>query len=137
MVFTTQSISDIDFTIYGKTENRKICQTMAQLYSDRNSGLSNEFESDHVMDGKTWRFKNFTVPDFIWHQRRKMIYGLYDDRKNSGRIIKAEFEPVKALNEIKNEYNPKARINQKGWVKTQGTYNRRRRCTIYPVNLRH
>ena len=109
--------SDIDFTIYGKAENRQICQTMAQLYSDHDSGLSNEFESNHVMDGKTWRFKNFTVPDFIWHQRRKMIYGLYNDRKNSGRIIKAEFEPVKAWNEIKNEYNPKAHIAQKGWVK--------------------
>jgi predicted nucleotidyltransferase len=109
--------SDIDFTIYGKTENRKICQTMAQLYADHSSGLSNEFGSNQVMDGKTWRFKNFTVPDFIWHQKRKMIYGLYDDQENSGRIIKAEFEPVKALSEIKNEYNTEARIKQKGWVK--------------------
>ena len=46
-----------------------------------------------------------------------MIYGLYDDRKSSGRIIKAEFEPVKAWSEIKYEYDPKARIMQKGWVK--------------------
>jgi predicted nucleotidyltransferase len=109
--------SDIDFTIYGKAENRQICYTMAQLYSDQNSGFSNEFESNRVMDGKTWRFKNFTVSDFIWHQRRKMIYGLYDDRKSSGRIIKAEFEPVKDWNEIKNEYDPETRITQKGWVK--------------------
>ncbi len=109
--------SDIDFTIYGKTENRKICQTMAQLYADKNSGLSNEFASDDTMKGKTWRFKNFTIPDFVWHQRRKFIYGLYDDRKSSGRVIKAEFEPIKDWHEIKNEYDPQTRINQKGWVK--------------------
>jgi len=109
--------SDIDFTIYGKTENRKICQTMAQLYADKTSGLSNEFESDDAMVGKTWRFKNFTISDFLWHQRRKMIYGLYDDRKASGRIIKAEFEPVKDWDEIKNEYHSATRIRQKGWVK--------------------
>jgi predicted nucleotidyltransferase len=109
--------SDIDFTIYGKTENRKIRETNAELYADPNSGLTNEFASTDVMKGKRWLFTNFTVEDFVWHQRRKYIYGLYDDRKNSGRIIKAEFEPVKAWNEIKNEYDPNARIIQKGWVK--------------------
>ena len=109
--------SDIDFTIYGKEENARICQTMSELYADNNSGLRNEFESDEVMKGKDWRFKNFDVKDFVWHQRRKMIYGLYDDRKNSGRVIKAEFEPVKAWNEIKSEYDPKTHITQKGWTR--------------------
>ncbi len=109
--------SDIDFTIYGKAENKKICQTMAQLYSDGASGFSNEFEFDEAMAGKIWLFKNFTAPDFVWHQRRKMIYGLYDDRANSDRIIKAEFEPVKAWSEIQNEYDPNVHIKQKGWVK--------------------
>jgi predicted nucleotidyltransferase len=109
--------SDIDFTIYGITENRKICQTMAQLYVDHSSGLSNEFASDEAMKCKRWLFHNFSTEDFVWHQRRKNIYGLYDDRKFSGRIIKAEFEPVKAWNEIRNEYDPNARIVQKGWVK--------------------
>lgn len=109
--------SDIDLTIYGKAENAKMRQTMAELYSDNNSGLSNEFESEDAMKGKTWRFKNFDVKDFVWHQRRKMIYGLYDDTAASGRVIKAEFEPVKAWSEIKSEYNPQTRIKQKGWVK--------------------
>ena len=81
--------SDIDFTIYGKSENAKICQLMVELYSDSDSGLRNEFESEDVMKGKDWRFKNFAVKDFVWHQRRKMIYGLYDDTKYSGRVIKA------------------------------------------------
>ncbi len=115
--FHHPNYSDIDFTIYGKTENEKIVETNQQLYSDPTSGLTNEFASEDVMKGKTWLFKNFTVPDFVWHQRRKYIYGLYDDRKHSGRIIKAEFEPVKAWDEIKNEYDPEARIVQKGWVK--------------------
>ncbi len=109
--------SDIDFTIYGKMENRKIVETNRQLYSDPASGLTNEFASEDIMKGKTWLFQNFTVPDFVWHQRRKYIYGLYDDRKHSGRIIKAEFEPVKDWSEIKNEYNPETKIVQKGWVK--------------------
>jgi predicted nucleotidyltransferase len=114
--FHHPKFSDIDFTIYGKTENAKMRQTMADLYEDKGSGLRNEFESNDAMNGKDWRFKNFDVADFVWHQRRKMIYGLYDD-KYSGRVIKAEFEPVKAWNEIKSEYNSQSRILQKGWVK--------------------
>jgi predicted nucleotidyltransferase len=109
--------SDIDLTIYGKAENAKVRQTMAQLYSDGSSGLRNEFESEDAMKGKDWRFKNFDVKDFGWHQRRKMIYGLYDDRAQSGRVIKAEFEPVKTWSENKSEYNPQTKIKQKGWVK--------------------
>ncbi len=109
--------SDIDFTIYGKTENKKICQTMAELYTDADSGFKNEFESQDAMKDKDWRFKNLDVKDFVWHQRRKMIYGLYDDRKNSGRIIKAEFEPIKAWSEIQSEYDPQTRINKLGWTK--------------------
>lgn len=115
--FHHPKFSDIDFTIYGKTENAKMRQTMAELYEDKDSGLRNEFESNNAMKGKDWRFKNFGVTDFVWHQRRKMIYGLYDDAKNSGRIIKAEFEPVKSWREIKSEYDPKTHITQKGWVK--------------------
>ena len=69
------------------------------------------------MEGKDWRFQNFSVPDFIWHQRRKLIYGLYDDTKSSGRVIKAEFEPVKAWSEIQSEYDPRTCITRRGWVK--------------------
>jgi predicted nucleotidyltransferase len=56
------------------------------------------------------------VKDFVWHQRRKQIYGLYDDEA-SGRTIKTEFEPVKAWDEIKSEYDPQTTIKRKGWVK--------------------
>jgi len=109
--------SDIDFVIYGKAENAKMRQTLEELYGRGDSGLSNEFESDDAMKGKRWLFKNFDVKDFVWHQRRKMIYGLYDDRADSGRVIKAEFEPVKAWSEIHSEYDNEARIVHKGWVK--------------------
>jgi predicted nucleotidyltransferase len=108
--------SDIDFIIYGKTESAKMRQTLEELYGQYDSGLRNEFESDDVMKDKCWLFKNFDVKDFIWHQRRKMIYGLYDDRASSGRVIKAEFEPVKAWREIASEYDPEVRIVQKGWT---------------------
>ena len=109
--------SDIDLIVYGKTANVKMRQTLAALYADKHSGFRNEFESDQAMAGKDWRFKNFDVADFVWHQRRKQIYGLYDDTAASGRIIKAEFEPVKAWSEIQSEYDPQTRIKQKGWVK--------------------
>lgn len=114
--FHHPKLSDIDLIVYGKKENAKIRKALAALYKDNRSSLHNEFESDQAMKSKQWRFKNFSVEDFVWHQRRKQIYGLYDD-KASGRTIKAEFEPVKAWKEIKSEYDPKARIERKGWVK--------------------
>ena len=48
-----------------------------------------------------------------------MIYGLYDDTKASGRVIKAEFEPVKAWSEIKSEYDPQAPLDRKAGQKSK------------------
>ena len=114
--FHHPKFSDIDLVVHGKKQNAKIRKALQALYKDRRSGLRNEFESVRAMEGKKWRFKNFPVEDFVWHQRRKQIYGLYDD-KASGRTIKAEFEPVKDWSEIKSEYDPKTRIENRGWVK--------------------
>ena len=114
--FHHPEFSDIDLIVYGKKENAQIRKTLEALYADKASGFRNEFESDQAMAGKDWRFKNFTVEDFVWHQRRKQIYGLYDDRA-SGRTIKAEFEPVKAWSEIQSEYNPRTCITKRDWVK--------------------
>ncbi len=114
--FHHPKFSDIDLIVYGKKENATMRKTLQNLYSDSESGFHNEFESDRAMAGKDWRFKNFTVEDFVWHQRRKQIYGLYDD-KASGRTIKAEFEPVKAWSEIQSEYDPRTCITRRGWVK--------------------
>jgi predicted nucleotidyltransferase len=113
--FHHPKFSDIDLVIYGKKENAKIRETLAALYADDASGFRNEFGTDEAMRGKRWRFTNYSVKDFIWHQKRKQIYGLFDDE--SGRLIKAEFEPVKAWSEITSEYDPETRILRKGWVK--------------------
>ena len=116
MVFITQSFLILTLQFMAKMKTPKCDKQWHSFILTKRSGLHNEFESEDAMKGKDWRFKNFTVPDFVWHQRRKMIYGLYDD-KASGRVIKAEFEPVKAWSEIKSEYDPQTRIKQKGWVK--------------------
>lgn len=108
--------SDIDLVVYGKKENAKMRQVLAELYADTASDFTNEFSNPDVMDGKRWLYQNLTVKEFLWHQRRKQIYGLYNDAK-SGRVTKAEFEPVKAWSEITSEYDPDARIVKKGWVK--------------------
>jgi len=108
--------SDIDLAVYGKKENAKVRETLEALYADGASGFRNEFGTDEAMKGKRWRFKNLSVKEFMWHQKRKQIYGLFDDAER-GRIIKAEFEPVKAWSEIASEYDPEASILRKGWVK--------------------
>jgi predicted nucleotidyltransferase len=114
--FHHPDFSDIDLIVYGRKENATMRETLEALYADGTSGFRNEFGTDEAMRGKQWRFKNFSVKEFVWHQKRKQIYGLFDDTE-SGRIIKAEFEPVKAWSEITSEYEPEARIVQKGWVK--------------------
>ena len=114
--FHHPKFSDIDLLVYGKEEIIQIRNTLADLYNDSSSGFSNEFQTDETMKGKFWRFKNLTVEEFVWHQKRKLIYGLYDDRL-SGRKIKAEFEPVKKWSELASEYDPQAKIKGKGWVR--------------------
>jgi predicted nucleotidyltransferase len=114
--FHHPDFSDIDLVVYGKKENTKIREVLEALYADDASDFKNEFASADVMQGKKWRYKNLTVKEFLWHQSRKQIYGLFDDEKN-GRVIKAEFEPVKAWSEIASEYDPETRIVQKDWVK--------------------
>jgi predicted nucleotidyltransferase len=114
--FHHPKFSDIDLIVYGRKENAKIRETLQALYASSLSGFRNEFETEAAMKGKHWRFKNYTVKEFIWHQKRKQIYGLFNDAK-SGRTIKAEFEPVKAWSEITSEYDSKARILRKDWVK--------------------
>lgn len=108
--------SDIDLLVYGCKEIAKMREVLGDLYSDGLSGFRNEFATSAAMDGKKWRFKNFSVKEFIWHQKRKLIYGLYDDRQ-SDRTIKAEFEPVKEWGEIFSEYSPKTKIVRKEWVR--------------------
>ena len=114
--FHHPKLSDIDLIVYGSNVNKEVRSALKSLYSDPQSFFKNEFQTQTAMEGKRWRFKNFNVKEFIWHQQRKQIYGLFADSK-SGRTIKAEFEPVKAWTEIKSEYDAKARILKKNWVR--------------------
>jgi len=114
--FHHPKLSDIDLVVYGIKTNHKVRELLETLYADEEPGFRNEFETAKAVEGKRWRFKNYTVKEFLWHQKRKQIYGLFDDTK-SGRTIKAEFEPVKEWSEIVSEYDPNARILRKDWVK--------------------
>jgi predicted nucleotidyltransferase len=114
--FHHPKFSDIDLTVYGRKENAKMSETLQTLYARNLSGFRNEFETDEAIKGKQWRFKNYSPKEFLWHQKRKLIYGLFHDTK-SARTIKTEFEPVKEWNEITSEYDPIVRILRKDWVK--------------------
>jgi predicted nucleotidyltransferase len=114
--FHHPKFSDIDLIVYGREKIVAVRETLEALYADGLSGFRNEFGTDAAMQGKSWRFKNYSAEEFLRHQKRKQIYGLFDDAR-SGRTIKAEFEPVKEWSEIASEYDPKVRILRKDWVK--------------------
>jgi len=112
--FYHPKFSDLDFVIYGKKELEELRQTLSDLY-DEKMFLRNEFENPKCIEGKRWKFLNYNPEEFVWHQKRKMIYALFNDKK-SGRVIKTEFEPVKKWEEIQNEYDPNTRIIGRGWI---------------------
>lgn len=114
--FYHPEFSDIDLIIYGKENVAKLRKTLQELYGTKSSLLQNEFETDQSIKEKAWRFQNFTPKEYWWHQRRKLVYSLFNDKKNR-RTIKAEFEPVKDWKEICNEYNSATRILRRGWVR--------------------
>jgi predicted nucleotidyltransferase len=108
--------SDIDLIVYSRKNLTKLRETLQELYQDRKFLFRNEFERDNVIKGKNWRFQNYSSKEFVWHQRRKLIYAVFNDEK-SGRIIKTEFEPVKDWKEIQDMHFSEMKIVQKGWVK--------------------
>ncbi len=116
--FHNPQFSDLDFIIYGREPLGKLRETLEALYKEDSSPLSNEFETDEAVKEKAtrWKFINYSPKEYIWHQKRKTIYGLFRDRKQD-RIVKTEFEPVKEWKEIHNEYDSKTRILKKGWIK--------------------
>lgn len=114
--FYNPRFSDIDIIVYGRSNIEKIRSILKELYMERKSCFRNEFADDTPIKGKSWHFKNINPSEFVWHQRRKLIYALFDDEA-SGRTIKVEFEPVKAWSEIRNEYLEIKKIIWKGWIK--------------------
>jgi predicted nucleotidyltransferase len=118
--FYHPKFSDIDLIVYGRRNVAKLCETLKELYEADSSPFKNEFETEKSVEGKNWRFRNFSLQEYFWHQRRKLIYALFDDAR-SGRRIKTEFEPVKDWKEISNEYSPETRILRRGWTKILAT----------------
>lgn len=114
--FYNPKFSDIDIIVYGRSSLGRVRQTLQDLYGDKSSLFTNEFIDDGPVKGKVWRFKNLSPKEFVWHQRRKMVYAVFHD-KFSGRRIKVEFEPVKAWHEISGKYERISRIVWRGWIK--------------------
>jgi len=113
--FYHPNFSDLDLTVYGKDNLNRLSEALEELYCEDNC-LRNEFDSMKAVATKDWKFVNYSLKEYLWHQRRKMIYA-YFDSKDAGRVVKAEFEPVKNWKEICNEYSPFTRIFHVGWIK--------------------
>lgn len=113
--FYHPQFSDLDFVIYGGSRLRELRETLKDLYADDSSRLENEFQGDDSVKEKQWRFTNYSSKEYVFHQQRKRIYGLFKD-KRSGRSMKTEFEPVKDWMEIEDEYDSFTRVFPRGWV---------------------
>jgi len=108
--------SDIDLIFYGKEKLETLRQALQSLYGEKNGFLSNEFENEKAIGEKRWQFRNYSPEEFVWHQRRKLVYGLWKNETGK-RVVKVEFEPVKGWKEIRNEYDEHLRITREGWIK--------------------
>ena len=113
--FYNPRYSDIDLIVYGRKELNKLRSFLEDSYGS-GGVLENEFDSPTAVSGKTWRFRNYSLREYLKHQRRKLIYAVYMDRE-SGRRIKVEFEPVKRWDEIGSYYEAGARVRRVGWIK--------------------
>lgn len=114
--FYHPKFSDIDLIIYGRAKLEHLKQTLATLYQEENSPLRNEFATMKSVEGKQWKFMNYSLKEYVWHQKRKQVYALFNHEK-SRRTIKSEFEPVRRCEEIRNEYSTQTQIAPKGWIK--------------------
>jgi predicted nucleotidyltransferase len=112
--FHNPMFSDIDLTIHGRTNIEKLRDTLRELYKTDSSQFRSEFETTQSIKKENWRFKNLSPEEYVWHQRRKLIYALFEDEK-TGRTIKTEFEPVKDWEEISSEYDSETKISPRGW----------------------
>jgi len=106
--------SDLDFIIYGYDNLQELLEGLKELYRDSSSGLRNEYRGPEPPDSRYRHFKDYTVKEYMWHQRRKLIYAVYE---KGWRPVKIEFEPVRDWGEIVNEYPHLKRIEKVGFVK--------------------
>jgi predicted nucleotidyltransferase len=116
--FHNPLFSDVDLVIYGIEELHELRSTLIELF--KGDSLRNEFDSWTLLDPPAhWNFKHLSKEDYGWHQRRKMIYAVYD-AELLGRKVKIEFEPVRRWDEITNEYPETLRIRELGRVEALG-----------------
>ena len=113
--FYHPNLSDLDFIVYGRENMNRLCMALETLYRE-DSSLCNEFDSMKAVESKDWKFLNYSLEEYRWHQQRKLIYA-YFDSADAGRVVKAEFEPVKSWKENVNEFNNFTRISHAGWIK--------------------
>lgn len=121
--------SDLDFTVYGGKQLQTLREMLEETYGEKDSKLGNEFVSEDVVKGKMWHFKNYSLKEYVWHQRRKLIYAVF---KGKTRPIKTEFEPVKRWEEIHNEYNPEQRITRIDWIKAKARITENKDAPFMP-----
>ncbi|MFX1520724.1 MAG: nucleotidyltransferase domain-containing protein [Promethearchaeota archaeon] len=116
-------LSDIDFVVYGRNSLSKLLATLDDLYSKEtgNIVLRNEFDGFHktYINQKNWRFKNISLDEYVFHERRKLIWASCID-STTNQEIKIEFEPVRTFDEIENEYSNTKKITSLGWVVVKG-----------------
>jgi predicted nucleotidyltransferase len=116
--FHSVRYSDIDLIIYGKTKLVKLRETLQNLFDD--GIMENEFDDWTLNDPPHhWNFTRYSKAEYGPYQRRKLIYARYIS-KNLGRRVNVEFEPVRRLNEVKNEYGGIDKIESLGRVEARG-----------------
>ncbi len=115
--FYSANYSDIDLIIYGRDELKKLRKLLEDFYERSYFNLKNEFDppSKGVFQ-KKWKYKNYSLDDYISDNAKKLIYAVIDS-PNLSRAIKIEFEPVKKWTEIVNEYENTKKIMPAGWIK--------------------
>jgi len=107
--------SDLDFVVVGAKATSKLRDALASFFRE-GSLLVNEFERE--ITGKAWRFRNFTLDEYVAHQRRKCIYGVLLGSRGE-RDVKVEFEPVRGYDEVENEYLAEMEVTSLGPVSAE------------------
>jgi predicted nucleotidyltransferase len=116
--FHSVRYSDVDLIIYGKKKLVELRATLQNLFDD--SIMENEFDDWSMNDPPHhWNFTRYLKTEYGSYQRRKLIYARYRSQ-NLGRHVNVEFEPVRNLNEVKNEYDNIDKIESMGRVEARG-----------------
>jgi len=111
--FYSVDYSDLDFVVYGSAQLCELLEGLRELYGDPSTGFRNEYASSASPDSRYLHFRDYPLNEYLWHQRRKLIYAIYE---RAWRPVKIEFEPVKRWDEIFNEYPHVRSIRKLGMV---------------------